>query len=82
MLELSQVAIEAFPQSLFFAGRLVDPSLQTPFRRLLHDDIGLAVQDYIEEEGFTMTIIPVNVHGITIPTAPRSLDIFKPDGKV
>ncbi|MHB8253680.1 MAG: APC family permease [Acidiferrobacter sp.] len=78
LLELSHAAIEAFPQSFFFAGRIVDASLQTPFARILHDDIGLVVQDHIEKEGFTMTIIPVNVHGIAVPTAPHALDIFRP----
>ncbi|HUW98335.1 MAG TPA: APC family permease [Acidiferrobacter sp.] len=78
MLELSQAAIEAFPQSLFFSGRLVDPALQTRFRYILHDDIGFVIQDYIERDGFTMTIVPVNLHGIVVPTTPHSLDIYSP----
>jgi len=78
MLELSHAAIEAFPQCLFFSGRIVDPALQTHFRHVLHDDIGFVIQDFIEKEGFTMTIIPVNIHGITIPATPHSLEIFKP----
>ncbi|MHB8254013.1 MAG: hypothetical protein ACYDEV_10035 [Acidiferrobacter sp.] len=61
MLELSHAAIEAFPQSLFFSGRIVDSALHTHFRHLLHGDIGFVIQDYIEKEGFTMMIIPVNI---------------------
>ena len=78
LLELSQAARAAFPQSLFFAGRLIDPQLKTPFQGLLHDDIGFAVQDHIEREGFIMTIIPVNVRGIVVPEKPPALEIFRP----
>ncbi len=78
MLELSQAAREVFPQSLFFAGRLIDPRLKTRFHGLLHDDIGFVVQDHIEREGFTMTIIPVNVRGILVPGTAHTLEIFRP----
>ncbi len=78
LLELSQAAREAFPQSLFFAGRLIDPHLKTRFHSLLHDDIGFVVQDHIEREGFTMTIIPVNVRGIVVPRTDHTLEIFRP----
>ncbi len=78
LLELSQAARETFPQSLFFAGRLIDPYLKTRFHSLLHDDIGFVVQDHIEREGFTMTIIPVNVRGIVVPRTDHALKIFRP----
>lgn len=78
LLELSQAAREAFPQSFFFAGRLVDPELKTSFQGLLHDDIGFVVQDHIEREGLTMTIIPVNVRGIVVPQQAHTLPIFRP----
>lgn len=85
LMELAHSAIDQFPECLFFAGKLLDTAIQTPFWRLLHDDIGFIVQDEIEREGFTMTIIPVNVRGIIRPTTPPSLEIFtpyqKPPGK-
>ena len=73
MEELANVAIRYFPQSIFFAGRVIDTPFQGFFRGLLHDEVSFIVQDRLQHDGFSMMIVPVHVHGI--PSQPPSITL-------
>ncbi|MHB8251159.1 MULTISPECIES: APC family permease [Acidithiobacillus] len=71
MEELANVAIRYFPQSIFFAGRVIDTSAQGPFHGLLHDEVSFIIQDRLQHDGFSMMIVPVHVRGI--PSQPPNI---------
>ncbi|MBU2848611.1 APC family permease, partial [Acidithiobacillus ferriphilus] len=78
MEELANVAIRYFPQSIFFAGRVIDTSVQGPFHGLLHDEVSFIVQDRLQHDGFSMMIVPVHVHGIPSQPPRIALPISMP----
>lgn len=73
MEELADVAIRYFPQSIFFAGRVIDNRSKGPFHGLLHDEVSFIVQDRLQHDGFSMMIVPVHVHGI--PSQPPRIEL-------
>lgn len=87
MEELANVAVRYFPQSTFFAGRVIDSTYQSPFWGLLHDEVSFIIQDRLQHDGFTMMIVPVHVRGvpsqpprITLPISmPEDMELIQPD---
>ncbi|MCL5979386.1 MAG: APC family permease [Gammaproteobacteria bacterium] len=82
MEELAKVAIRYFPQSIFFAGRIIDTPYQTPFWGLLHDEVSFIIQDRLQHDGFSMMIIPVHVRGIPSQPPRIALPISMPENLV
>jgi len=65
MENLANVAIRYFPNSIFFAGRVIESSQNSFARRLLHDEVSFIIQDILQNNGFSMMIIPVHLRGIS-----------------
>jgi len=80
MEDLANAAIRYFPNSIFFAGRVIDSRLNNPFWSILHDEVSFVIQDRLQRDGFSMMIVPVHVRGMPSKLAPISLSIdFDPD---
>ena len=87
MEELANVAVRYFPQSTFFAGRVIDSTSKSPFWGLLHDEVSFIIQDRLQHDGFTMMIVPVHVRGVpSLPpriilpiSMPENMELIRPD---
>jgi len=75
MEDLANVAIRYFPNSIFFAGRIIESNQSTILRSLLHDEASFIIQDRLQREGFSMMIVPVRLSGISGKLSQISLPI-------
>ncbi|MGK9450790.1 APC family permease [Acidithiobacillus caldus] len=78
MEELANVAIRYFPQSIFFAGRVIDSKHRNAIWSILHDEVSFIIQDRLQHDGFSMMIVPVHVHGFSSQLTSISLPISMP----
>ncbi len=82
MEELANVAIRYFPQSIFFAGRVIDADQSGPLWGILHDEVSFIIQDRLQHEGFSMMIVPVHVRGVPSRPPQIVLPISMPEDMV
>ncbi len=72
--ELHRLCLEVaheFPQSVFFAGKLIfTDELDGFVSRFLHNHTALEVQNWLQVHGFSMVILPVRVGRAPTRTAP------------
>ena len=86
---MAAAAIRYFPNSIFFAGRVIDSSQNSALWGILHDEVSFIIQDRLQKDGFSMMIVPVHVRGmpsklpnITLPIdMDQSMQLVQPDTK-
>ncbi|WP_312263038.1 APC family permease [Candidatus Igneacidithiobacillus taiwanensis] len=89
MEDLANAAIRYFPNSIFFAGRVIDSSQHSALWGILHDEVSFIIQDRLQKDGFSMMIVPVHVRGmpsklpnINLPIdMDKSMQLVQPDAK-
>ena len=89
MEDLASAAIRYFPNSIFFAGRVIDSDQNSTLWSILHDEVSFIIQDRLQKDGFSMMIVPVHVRGmpnklpsISLPIdMPADLELVQPEKK-